>query len=166
MKTIIGIDPGSTGALTVVFPNHIKIYDLPTAATDGFKGIDPIEFKRLLDTICVDAIDVRTGNSLIPIVYCEKSILPPGNGKMTTRSVYDCRGVIRAVLALCGIPLKYVPSQTWKKFHGIPPKSDKEYSRGLCKQIRPDIADQLTRKKDHNRAESVLIALYGVHKEK
>jgi crossover junction endodeoxyribonuclease RuvC len=69
-------------------------------------------------------------------------------------------------LGLCHVSLKYVPPQTWKKFHGIPPKSDKEYSRGLVMQMRPDLAKELARKKDHNRAEAVLIALYGQYKEK
>ena len=158
MKTIIGIDPGVTGSLAVILPdNSIRIFDLPTAQTDGFTGIDPIEFYRLL-------IEIKGVSECV--AYCEKSILPPGNGKMTTRSIYDCRGVIRTALALKNIPLKYVPPGTWKKFHGIPAGSDKEYSRGLAKQIRPDISEQLARKKDHNRAEAVLIALYGQNREK
>ncbi|MCL2622941.1 MAG: hypothetical protein FWD31_04660 [Planctomycetaceae bacterium] len=154
---VLGIDPGVTGAISVIWPNyHIIVCDLPTVMTDGFNGIDPMALYRLIHNL--DCIGM--------VAYCEKSILPPGNGKMTTRSVYDCHGVIRSVLALSGIPLKYVHPGTWKKFHGIPAKSEKEYSRGLAKQLRPDLADYLSRKKDHNRAEALLIAMYGQHQEK
>jgi crossover junction endodeoxyribonuclease RuvC len=160
MKTIIGIDPGVSGALAVITPEgNLGIYDLPTAPTENFNGIDPVELKRLL-AMRIAPVFRNT------VAYCEKSILPPKNGALATRSVYDCRGVIRAVLALSGIPLIYVSPKEWKKFHGLPEKSDKERSRGFCKQIRPDLSEQLARKMDHNRAEAVLIALYGQHREK
>ena len=157
MKTILAIDTGVTGATATAWPNGIiEIHDLPSIKTDGFNGIDPHGF----DAIVKSVID-RAGGSANIVAYVERSILLPVNGKQTIRATYDCRGVIRAVLALNNVSLIYVPPQTWKKFHGIPPKSDKEHSRGLAIQLRPDLAHMLTRKKDHNRAEAILLGLFG-----
>lgn len=149
MKVIIGIDPGVTGAMAVVRNGRIEMtLDLPCAKTDGFNGINPNLLDRLIHGHVGDEIAQKN-----VVAYCEKSIMGPGNGKMTMRSVYDCRGVIRSVLALSQVPLIYVPPQTWKKSCGIPPKSDKEYSRGLALQRFPELTQYLMRKKDHNRAE-------------
>ena len=175
MQTIIGIDPGVTGAIAALFPDgKITIVDLPTVKTDGFKGIAPMELWSILNNIVNDPSFKISENHLVypqsVTAYCEKSVLPPGDGKLAVRSMYDCRGVIRTALAYCSIPLRYVPPQTWKKYHGIPKqpnaKEAKEYSRGLALQLRPDLAESLKRKKDHNRAEAVLIAMYGANREK
>ena len=160
MKTIIGIDPGVTGAIAVLNRERFfEIRDMPSAKTDGFNGIDPNALSAIIRRL------TATSQVYELVAYSEKSILPPGNGKMATRSIYDCRGVIRSVLALLNVPLIYVPPQTWKKHHGIPPGSDKEYSRGFALQRLPALSQEFQRKKDHNRAEAALIALYGWSRE-
>lgn len=159
-KVIIGIDPGITGAIATMFPNGKKIIrDLPTAKTDGFNGIAPIEFSDIIQE-CIESDQIMN-----VVAYCEKTGTIPGNGRLAIKSVYECRGVVRAVLAMLRIPLIYVPPQAWRKFHRLPNKSDKEYSRGFAIQRLPELAEQLNLKKHHNRAEAALIALYGQHKE-
>lgn len=156
MKTIIGIDPGVTGAMAVIIDGKFEtIQDLPSISTDGFTGINPIVLDSML-------CEFSHGNM---VVYSEKSILPPGNGKMTTRSVYECRGVIRSVVALQRLPLIYVTPQAWKKFYNIPSGSDKERSRGIAMQRFPQLNEFLKLKKHHNRAEAALIAWYGWERE-
>ena len=156
-KIVLSIDGGVTGAGAIAWRDGtIEIFDLPIIKTDNFPGVAPYAF----DAIVKSVID-RAGGSANVVAYVERSILLPVNGKQTIRATYDCRGVIRAVLALNNVSLIYVPPQTWKKFHGIPPKSDKEHSRGLALQLRPDLAGLLARKKDHNRAEAILLGLYG-----
>jgi crossover junction endodeoxyribonuclease RuvC len=62
------------------------------------------------------------------------------------------------VLAL-GIPLHIVTSGIWKRHFSL--NSEKEKSRALALQTWPSRADLFKRKKDENRAEASLIALYG-----
>ncbi len=159
MVTIIGIDPGVTGAMAVRLPDgKMVIEDLPTAKTDGFNCIAPIEFSEIVRKY------IEPGPNMNIVAYSEKTGTIPGNGVLAIKSVYECRGVIRTVLAMLRIPLIYVPPQAWRKFHGLPDKSDKEYSRGFALQRLPELAEQLKLKKHHNRAEAALIALYGYHK--
>lgn len=151
MKVIAG-DPGTTGCFTAVGSDgSIELFDIMTTKTDNFKGIVPLAFR--------DDMRKLIGDDRKVTVYCEQSILSPGNGKQTIRSIYDCRGVIRAVLALEGHGLEYVSSQKWKKHFGLV-DADKERSRGLAIQFYPQHADLFKRIKDHNRAEAVLIGRY------
>ena len=52
-----------------------------------------------------------------------------------------------------------VRPQTWQKFHGIK-KADKDVSIEIARRLFPGKQKQLARKKDHNRAEALLIAEY------
>ncbi len=149
---VYATDPGITGCVAAVGSDgSIRLFDIPTSKTDNFNGIVPLAFR--------DDLRKLIGGDRNVTVYCEKSILSPGNGKQALRSVYDCRGVIRAVLALEGHGLEYVSSPKWKKHFGLI-DADKERSRGLAIQLYPQHADLFKRKKDHNRAEAVLIARY------
>jgi crossover junction endodeoxyribonuclease RuvC len=61
-----------------------------------------------------------------------------------------------------GLPVELVVPQTWKAHYSLR-GSDKELSRLRCLKLWPDTARHLTRKKDHNRAEAILLARYGQH---
>jgi crossover junction endodeoxyribonuclease RuvC len=58
-----------------------------------------------------------------------------------------------------------IPPRRWQKWWGIK-KADKEFSRELASEHFPVYADRLARKKDHNRAEALLIAEYTRRKHK
>jgi crossover junction endodeoxyribonuclease RuvC len=53
-----------------------------------------------------------------------------------------------------------VTPQRWKKAAGLIGK-EKDAARTLMIQQQPQIADQLTRKKDIGRADACCIAIYG-----
>ena len=60
------------------------------------------------------------------------------------------------------MPCRLVPPSVWKPALKIPVtlQNPKEPARLRALELWPDRADMFTRKKDHNRAESLLIARY------
>jgi crossover junction endodeoxyribonuclease RuvC len=56
--------------------------------------------------------------------------------------------------------MEIVEPSAWKRFWKLPGK-DKEAARQKALQLFPDVHEALARKRDHGRAESALIALYG-----
>jgi crossover junction endodeoxyribonuclease RuvC len=69
-------------------------------------------------------------------------------------------GAVESAVALCQVPITIVEPSVWKRrFHLN--GGDKEQSRLLALQKFPQQHALLARKKDHNRAEAVLLAVYG-----
>ena len=66
-------------------------------------------------------------------------------------------GLIRGVLAGAGVPIISVTPAKWKKHFSL--NNDAEKSRALAIRRFPGM-DTLARKKDHGRAEALLIALW------
>lgn len=66
-------------------------------------------------------------------------------------------------LEALGIPFDYVTPRKWKKliFDSMPKGDTKEMSRDRARRIFPQMADKLKRKKDHNRAEALLLAEFA-----
>ena len=153
---IIGIDPGLTGAIAFIGRDGYIVEDLPTMANGKGKAkvkrqIDPGELFELLNANGVDA----------KMVYIERMASMPGQGVQTMFSLGDTFGVIRSVVAISGMPMEIISSQIWKKSYGL--TSDKELARAKAIELFPTAG--LSRKKDHNRAEALLIANYGVRRE-
>jgi hypothetical protein len=161
VKVIIGIDPGLQGAITFLEQKVLRVYDLKSciADTGTFHSLDPILFRNLLDK----AIPCLSDDIA---VYCEESLLIPGNGIKTSRIVYDSRGVLRAVFALRGATVHYVAPVTWKNYFNLK-KATKSDSVAKILQYYPN-SEHIYYRNFRNkkilmdgRAESTLIALYG-----
>jgi hypothetical protein len=71
-------------------------------------------------------------------------------------------GAIEATIALCNVPLEIIEPSMWKRALRLPGR-DKEQARQKALAIFPQAASLLARKKDHQRAEAMLIAFYGAH---
>jgi crossover junction endodeoxyribonuclease RuvC len=71
-------------------------------------------------------------------------------------------GATKMALAACGIPYTVVAPAKWKPAVGIQTGADKEQSRLRALQLFPDQAANLTRKKDHARADAMLLAYFGM----
>jgi len=71
--------------------------------------------------------------------------------------------LMQALCIMNEIPFVDFAPQKWKNcgvLQGLVNKSDKEAIRLRCMQTHPELALQLKRKMDHNRAEAVFIAEY------
>ena len=144
-KSILGIDPGVSGALAVYYPDHpmiIAIHDMPV---DG-KAIDGYELTKI----------IRQYNPEVAFIEAVHSF--SGQGVSSSFNFGCSYGVARGVVAACGIPTTLVSPQKWKRELEL--SKDKNQSLEMARMLWPD-SDKFKRKKDDGRAEAALIAMYG-----
>ena len=152
---MIAIDPGITGAVARISQGGAyEVHDLPVMAKGKGSSkvknqVDPAGLRRLLEpyyrdweTVCIERIASM-----------------PGQGVASMFSMGDTFGCIRGVCAAMGFRVEIITPQSWKKHYKL--GKDKEVVRAKAIELFPDAP--LSRKKDHNRAEALLIANYGLH---
>lgn len=158
MPVIIGIDPGITGAVARISnSSSIQVEDMPIMA----KGKGSSKVKNQVNAAALyDLLKGWAGFS--GVVYCERISAMPGQGVASMFSMGDSFGVIRGVCASIGIPIVFITPPQWKKYFGL--GKDKEICRAKAIEIFPYMP--LAKKKDHNKAEALLIAKYGFDAER
>jgi len=151
---IIGIDPGINGAISVLKNKKIiEVYDTPTMI-DGKKN------KRQINGAQVtNIIKERLNTNEEVIVVVEQVNAMPGQGVTSMFNFGQSFGVIKGICAALSIPIYFVRPMKWKKHFNLI-KTNKDASRTKVIEAYPDISDKLHRKKDLNRADAILIALY------
>jgi crossover junction endodeoxyribonuclease RuvC len=153
----LGIDPGVHGGLAVVkiidgtAPVLAECIDIPVVGIGAKERVDAIALRNWLTTHKPQH------------AYIERAQALPRQGSSSGFKYGRATGAIEAVLACCEIPVTIIEPSTWKKFHKLR-GGDKEGSRQLALQLFPAAHALLARRKDHGRAESALIALYGARK--
>ena len=151
---VIGNDPGITGAIAVVSEYKIwAIKDMPTMAKSNGKG-NQVNASALSDII--------RGVQMIDLAIVEAVTAMPGQGVTSVFSFGRSLGAIEGVLSALGIPYSLVHSTRWKKAAGLTGK-DKDAARAKVIIEHPEIADQLTGKKDIGGADAILLAEYGLN---
>lgn len=156
-RIFVGIDPGLTGAIAAISSRngYLAVFDMPTMANGKGNSkiknmVDPGELLRIITSFAMLADTCH--------VALERIASMPGQGVASMFSMGDTFGACRAVVACAGIPMEIITPQQWKKFYNIGKDNKKEVARAKAIQLYPS-AD-LARKKDHNRAEAILIAHY------
>lgn len=151
---VLGIDPGQTGAVAVYDGERIEaVFDMPTMPRLHGKGnqVDPYALTTVL-------IDLRAGRRASAIIEAVSAM--PGQGVSSTFHFGESLGVVLGVLGALQVPVRMVTPARWKRAAGILGR-DKDAARTLAIQHHPEVADQLTRKKDIGRADAVCIARFG-----
>ncbi|AQH00222.1 hypothetical protein A9R05_07430 [Burkholderia sp. KK1] len=155
---ICGIDPGLTGAVAFVDHNGLRaVFDIPT------KPIADVGPKALVKRQC----DGRVLGEMLrqhhaadesALVVIEDVQAIGGSAIQTMGSMMHTKGLIEGVCAAKGYDVAFVRPQTWKRFFGL--TADK----AKCLEIARSLfgAEYISRQKDHNRAEAMLIARYGM----
>ncbi len=145
----IGIDPGITGAVAVLSGDHAQVYDMPTMPY-GKTGRKALNLPLLSDMLApFEGTGARA--------FVEKVNAMPGQGVSSMFSMGMSFYGACGVLAGLNIPVTLVRPQTWKAYYGL--GRDKENSRALAIAKFPGVSLKL--KKDHGKAEALLIAHYG-----
>ena len=157
---ILGIDPGLTGACAIYRPHSgaVDFLDMPVIGDSTKSRVNVAELaiwiRKQSPTIAV--IELVSAMPSIPGKNGERRSM----GSASAMKFGDTVGSIRSTVILCGIPLAKQPTpQSWKKHYGLK-GSDKENSRLAALNLFPVAAPGLARKKDHARAEALLIARY------
>lgn len=153
---VMGIDPGSvSGAYAIMdtTPASLVARQLPgsVVALDDLpivdKQINASAFRDLILTFQPD------------LVMLERVSAMPGQGVSSTFNFGVSVGIIRGVLAAREIVLVHVQPSKWKARFNL--SRDKELSRSRAIDLYPGQSTRLARKKDHGRAEALLIAHYA-----
>jgi len=159
---IIGIDPGLTGACAVLDHLGVRaVFDLPTMPVPG-AGPKAL-VKRKIDgrALCQLLLKHCPASEGKPTAVLEKVNTMGGanNAVQTQGSLMRSLGAIESVLECLNYPLQYVAPQSWKRSFNL--GREKSESLDAARRLYPAAAGDLSRQKDHNRAEAVLLAHWG-----
>jgi hypothetical protein len=155
----IAIDIGLTGSVAAVdWQGRAEVHDMPTVAV---RSAQHRTVKRRIDPTALRVLLFR----LAPAVESAEVVFEDihagtGPGSAARASLMHSRGVIEAVAELAGMEWHAVTPANWKRHYGLI-NAQKDASRVEALKLFPQCADSLKRKKDHNRAEGLLIARYG-----
>ena len=150
---LVGIDPGISGALCVLKDGSISmVADMPTMieGTKSKKQINAAELANILQKEKISQDDK---------VILESVSAMPGQGVTGMFSFGQSFGVIKGVCAALKLPLILVRPVKWKKHFNLL-SSEKDASRTKVIETYPYISSELSRKKDANKADAILIAKY------
>lgn len=156
MSLIIGIDPGITGALAALDAESlalVDVVDMPTLLEGKKRRVNGSQLGRILRQWKSDPIQM---------VYLEQVHSMPGQGVASMFSMGRSFGSAETAVTLLGLPLTYVSPVKWKRRARLIGK-DKDVARTRAIELYPNAP--LSRKKDHNRADAMLIARYGAGHE-
>ena len=153
---IIGIDPGITGAISVLENKQvIEVYDTPTMI-DGKKNKRQVNGAQVTNII-KESLNKDKDKEVVVVVEHVNAM--PGQGVTSMFNFGQSFGVIKGICSALSLPIYFVRPAKWKKHFNLI-KTNKDASRTKVIQIYPEISSKLSRKKDSNKADAILIARY------
>ena len=153
---IIGIDPGITGA--ICFFEDRKIIDLiemPNMAI-GKKNKRQVNGAQVYNEIFER---IKNYNKKDIKVVIEQVSAMPGQGVTSMFNFGQSFGVLKGICSAMQLPMYFVRPAKWKKYYSLI-NSKKDASRTKVIEIFPYISTQLSKKKDSNKADAILIASF------
>ena len=161
---VLGIDPGLTGACAVLGHNGLlAVFDLPTMP---IPGVGPKALvQRKLDGFALRTRILETCPADEPVAAVVEAVGAMGgknNSVQTQGSLLRTLGAVECVLECLRLPVAYANTTTWKSFYGLIDSTLGQTERkakalAMARTLYPGCTD-IARAKDHNRAESILIA--------
>jgi len=151
---IFGIDPGVSGAISVLENKKvIEIFEMPTMI-DGKKNKKQVNGAQV-----ANIIKERLNENKEVIIVVEHVNAMPGQGVTSMFNFGQSFGVIKGISSALGLPIYFVRPTKWKKYFNLI-KTNKDASRTKVIEIYPEISSKISRKKDSNKADAILIARY------
>jgi hypothetical protein len=163
----IGIDPGSPltiGALVEGSPYNV--YSDEEVAVQmvkaGRKTASWVNQAALITSILRGLKNEASIMGYTPMVLIERVTIRPNESLSAGIPFVGSMFLTEGICAGLRIPYRLVPPSVWKPAMKIQVtlQNPKEPARLRALELWPDRADLFTRKKDHNRAESLLLARY------
>tara|TARA_B100001248_G_C27147658_1_gene347469 strand:+ start:126 stop:620 length:495 start_codon:yes stop_codon:yes gene_type:complete len=151
---IIGIDPGLSGAIAILEDNKVlSIFDMPVMA-EGKKNKRQLNSAQLVDII---KENIKINDDIAVVV--EQVNAMPGQGVTSMFNFGQTFGAIKGVCAALKLPIFFVRPSKWKKHFDLL-NSSKDSSRTKVIEMYPSLSNQLTKKKDVNKSDAILIARF------
>ena len=151
---IIGIDPGIQGALAILDNEKvIDIIDLPVMS-EGKKNKKQLNGAYLSDYLKKHILNIEN-----TVVVVEQVNAMPGQGVTSMFNFGQTFGVIKGICAALKIPIYFVRPSKWKKHFDLI-RSSKDASRTKVIEMYPSLSNLLSKKKDVNKSDAILIAKF------
>ena len=153
---IIGIDPGLSGSICF-FENGkiIDVVEMPTMI-EGKKNKKQVNGSQIYNEILkrishLDKSDVK--------VVIEQVSAMPGQGVTSMFNFGQSFGILKGICSAMQLPVYFVRPAKWKKYFNLI-NSEKDASRTRAIEIFPYFSSQLSKKKDSNKADAILISSF------
>ena len=153
---IIGIDPGISGSICF-FQNGkiIDVVEMPTM-TEGKKNKKQVNGSQIFNEITdrikkLDKKDIK--------VIIEQVSAMPGQGVTSMFNFGQSFGILKGICSAMQLPMYFVRPIKWKKYFNLI-NSEKDASRTKAIEIFPYFSGNLSKKKDSNKADAILIASF------
>ena len=153
---IIGIDPGISGSICFFEDGKIiDVVEMPTMA-EGKKNKRQVNGSQIHNEISQKINKIEKQNVRVVI---EQVSAMPGQGVTSMFNFGQSFGILKGICSAMQLPMYFVRPAKWKKYFNLI-KSEKDASRTKAIEVFPYISTQLSRKKDSNKADAILIASF------
>ena len=135
--------------------DDLKVFDLfdMPIMSEGKKNKNQLNSAQLVSIIKKHII---SGNTYVIV---EQVSAMPGQGVTSMFNFGQTFGSIKGICAALSLPIFYVRPNKWKKHFELI-NSSKDASRTKAIEMYPSISDRLSKKKDVNKADAILIGRY------
>ena len=153
---VIGIDPGISGSICFFQDGKIiDVVEMPTM-TDGKKNKKQVNGSQIFNEISerikkFEKKDIK--------VVIEQVSAMPGQGVTSMFNFGQSFGILKGICSAMQLPMYFVRPAKWKKYFNLI-NSEKDASRTRAIEIFPYFSSQLSKKKDSNKADAILIASF------
>ena len=159
---IIGIDPGIKGAICILKDGKIlDVFDMPIMPI-GKKNKSQVNGSQIYNEIKKATINEEKTN--IKVVIEQVSAMP-GQGVTSMFNFGQSFGVLKGIFSAMQISMDFVSPVKWKKHFNLI-NTQKDSSRTKAIEFFPYISHKLSRKKDANKADAILIASFYYKNQK
>ena len=153
---IIGIDPGITGSICFFEDGKVlEVLDMPNMA-EGKKNKRQVNGAQIYNEIFNR---IKNYNKKNIKVIIENVSAMPGQGVTSMFNFGQSFGVLKGICSAMQLSMYFVRPAKWKKYFNLI-NTEKDASRTKVIEIFPYISQQLSRKKDSNKADAILIASF------
>ena len=153
---IIGIDPGISGSICFFEDGKITdVIEMPTM-TEGKKNKKQVNGSQIYNEI-LKRINKFQKKDIRVIV--EQVSAMPGQGVTSMFNFGQSFGILKGICSAMQLPIYFVRPAKWKKYFNLI-NSEKDASRARAIEIFPYFSSQLSKKKDANKADAILIASF------
>ena len=153
---IIGIDPGISGSICFFEDGKIlDVLEMPTM-TDGKKNKKQVNGAQIYNEISIKIRGIEKQNLRVII---EQVSAMPGQGVTSMFNFGQSFGILKGICSAMQLPMYFVRPAKWKKYFGLI-NSEKDASRTKAIEMFPYFSSQLSKKKDSNKADAILIASF------
>ena len=153
---IIGIDPGISGS--ICFLDNGKILDVieMPIMTDGKKNKKQVNGSQVYNEVTKRIKQFEKNQIRVVIEHVSAM---PGQGVTSMFNFGQSFGILKGICTAMQLPMYFVRPTKWKKYFNLL-NSEKDASRTRAIEIFPYFSSQLSRKKDSNKADAILIASF------